>query len=305
MSRERDLPAGVWPVMLTPFEEDGSVDWSALDALVDWYVDAGVAGLFAVCQSSEMYELDPGERLAVAERVVEAADGRVPVVATGSFGDDPEERAATVEATAATGVDAVVAVPAQLVDADAPDERLRERLLGLLDATDAPLGVYECPRPHHRTVPPALLGELADTGRVRFLKETSRDPETVAAKVEAAAGTPLRVYNAHAPTLLPTLRDGAAGYSGVAANFYPDLLAWLCGRHGTDPERGAALDEFLTLADHAVRNRYPASAKRYLRREGLDLTPVTRVESGDFEPGDRRTLDALDGRVAAWRERLE
>ena len=40
--------------MITPFKEDLSVDYKALDALTEWFIESGTAGLFAVCQSSEM-----------------------------------------------------------------------------------------------------------------------------------------------------------------------------------------------------------------------------------------------------------
>ena len=43
---------GVWPVMLTPFTDTGRVDYKALEALIQWYEERGVSGLFAVCQSS-------------------------------------------------------------------------------------------------------------------------------------------------------------------------------------------------------------------------------------------------------------
>ena len=52
-----EFPKGVYPVMLTPFTEDNKVDYESLGRLIEWYIDAGVAGLFAVCQSSEMFFL--------------------------------------------------------------------------------------------------------------------------------------------------------------------------------------------------------------------------------------------------------
>ena len=51
--------------------------------LTEWYIQSGVAGIFSVCLSSEMYQLSNEERLAIARRVVEKAAGRVPVVAGG------------------------------------------------------------------------------------------------------------------------------------------------------------------------------------------------------------------------------
>jgi Dihydrodipicolinate synthase/N-acetylneuraminate lyase len=46
---------GVWPVMLTPFDDNREIDWESLKKLIDWYIRAGVDGLFANCQSSEMF----------------------------------------------------------------------------------------------------------------------------------------------------------------------------------------------------------------------------------------------------------
>ena len=66
-----EFPGGVWPVMLTPFTEDGRIDYNALEHLVNWYIDKGCDGLFAVCQSSEMYYLTLEEigRASCRERV--------------------------------------------------------------------------------------------------------------------------------------------------------------------------------------------------------------------------------------------
>lgn len=48
------IPSGLWPVMVTPFHEDRSIDWRGVDALTDWYLSAGAVGLFAVAQTIEM-----------------------------------------------------------------------------------------------------------------------------------------------------------------------------------------------------------------------------------------------------------
>lgn len=73
------FPGGEWPTMLTPFR-DGAVDYPALEALVEWYIAHGVSGLFAVCQSSEMFFLSLEERVGIARFVNEKAAGRVPVI---------------------------------------------------------------------------------------------------------------------------------------------------------------------------------------------------------------------------------
>lgn len=90
---KNNFPGGVWPVMLTPFTEDGQIDENGLRALVDWYIESGVKGLFAACQSSEIHELNFEERMRIAEITVSAAAGRVPVVASGHTSDSLEDQA--------------------------------------------------------------------------------------------------------------------------------------------------------------------------------------------------------------------
>ena len=53
---------GIVPVMITPFHEDGDIDWGGLENLIEWYIAHGAQALFAVCQSSEMQFLSLAER---------------------------------------------------------------------------------------------------------------------------------------------------------------------------------------------------------------------------------------------------
>ena len=72
---------GVWPVMLTPFTDTGRVDYKALEALIQWYEERGVSGLFAVCQSSEMFFLSLQERVELSRFIKRTA--HVPVISSG------------------------------------------------------------------------------------------------------------------------------------------------------------------------------------------------------------------------------
>src|SRR5476651_1939310 len=77
---------GFIPVMLTPFKDNGEIDYKVLTQLTDVYLGAGAAGLFANCLSSEMFELEDNEKLQAIKHIIKVADGNVPVVATGTFG---------------------------------------------------------------------------------------------------------------------------------------------------------------------------------------------------------------------------
>ncbi len=282
---------GVWPVMLTPFQNDGAVDWDGLDALVEWYLDADVAGLFASCLSSEMYELTPEERVRLAAHVVRRAGDRVPVVAAGAFGESVAAQTDAVKRMAETGVAAVVLTVNQVAaenDSDAVWQANTEAILAACG--DIPLGLYECPRPYHRKLTPELLGWAARTGRFRFLKDTCCDLALIRAKLDAVRGTEMGWYNAHCPSLLTSLRLGGHGYSGIAANFYPELFVRLCAAFADRPDEAERLQRFLTLADGTIRHRYPASAKRWLGMLGLSIGETCRVSVPAPRPDDDERL---------------
>ena len=76
--------SGIVPVMLTPFLDDGTVDFEGLDRLTDWYLANGADALFAVCQSSEMQFLSLEEKGRRSHSVVvRRVAGRVPIMASG------------------------------------------------------------------------------------------------------------------------------------------------------------------------------------------------------------------------------
>lgn len=276
---EIHFPGGVWPVMLTPFTHQGQVDYKALEKLVDWYILRGVKGLFAVCQSSEMFYLSLEERLNIARKVVAASAGRVPVIASGHISESMEDQIHEINEMAKTGVEAVILITNRIAKAE-EDEAIwmsncRE-LLKKIDS-DIPLGFYECPYPYKRVLSAEILKECANTGRFYFLKDTCCDIHQIKKKLEAVKGTNLKLYNANTTTLLASLRYGATGYSGVMANFHPQLYAYLCD-HCMD--KGIeALEDFLAIASLIERQYYPVNAKFYLQNiEGLPITTYTRTQ---------------------------
>ena len=82
------IAPGIWPVMITPWTDDNKPDFKAIAQLCDWYVERGCAGIFAVCQSSEMAYLTEQEKLDIARATVDAVGGRIQVVASGHTADD-------------------------------------------------------------------------------------------------------------------------------------------------------------------------------------------------------------------------
>ncbi len=299
-----DFPSGVWPVMLTPFTEDNRIDDESLKRLVDWYIRAGVDGLFAVCQSSEMFFLSLEERVHLTEAVIRAAAGRVPVIASGQVSDLLEEQVREVNAVAACGPAAVILITNRFAAQNESDEIWFSNLQKLLDRLDPsiPLGFYECPYPYKRVLSPKLLGRAAATGRFYLMKDTCCDAALIREKLQAIKGTPLRLYNANTATLLDSLQNGAAGYSGVMANFHPELYVWLCRNLRKDPVQAALVSDFLTIASFIEHKPYPVNAKYHQQLIGNFSSLYTRTRSAaDLDETNRsevRQLKELSDMIA-------
>ena len=241
-----------------------------------------------------MFHLDDGERLEVSRRVVNRAGGRVPVVATGTFGGPVEDQAAFVRRMADTGVDAVVVIVCLLAGRDEDEEVLKRNMERLLELTDpVPLGLYECPTPYHRLISPGLFGYLGGTGRFLYHKDTVCNIEVLRQKIDAVRSTGLGVYNAHFETGLEGLRYGAAGISPVAGNVFPELFSWLCAEYDRQPEAAGEVQRMMTSLAPVVNNKYLVTCKRYLQRIGIPITTRCRSTDARLTDFDEGLIDGL------------
>lgn len=267
----------MWPVMLTPFTERGEVDYNSLAALIDFYEAGGADGLFAICQSSEVFYLSLEERVEIASFVKRRA--HIPVIASGHVSCSLKEQAKELRRIADTGVDALVLITNRLAEANEGDDVWVDNLGYLLNQLDPsmPLGFYECPMPYKRLITSDQLRLCAQTERFSFMKDTCCNLATIQTRLNILEGSKLRLYNANTTTLLDSLRAGAAGFSGVMANFHPELYAWLLA-HPED-QRADMVQAALTQFSLIERQLYPVNAKYHLQRVGLPLTLHSRTQS--------------------------
>ena len=267
---KNEIYRGVWPVMLTPFDGQREIDWDSLRRLIDWYIAAGVNGLFANCQSSEMFFLSDAESLQLTRFVLDYVDGRVPVVASGHTACGLSQQIDQLSRMAETGVDSVILISNRLAMPDEGDDVLLMNLQRLTDALPATvgLGVYECPYPYKRLLSDEAVAWCAQSGRYTFIKDTCCDIETIRRRVDLCRGSGLRIANANGQTLLPSLRAGADGYSGVMTNFHPDLYVWLCDHWQDEPEKAEILAAYLATASLVEHLDYPVCAKDYQKSIG-------------------------------------
>ena len=264
--------------MITPYHEDGRIDWDALEKLVEWHIERGVAGLFAVCQSSEMFHLSLRERLELARMSIKFVRGRVPVLVSGHVADSLDDQIEEAKMMTDTGADAFILVTNRLAKRHESDDTFKRNLELFLDRFDRDilLGFYECPAPYKRLISPELMRFVVGTGRFGFLKDTSCRMGDIKAKLEAARGSGFKLFNANAATLLASLRAGASGYSGIMTHFHSDLYVWLCRNWTSRPQETEELQDFLGLASVIEYQLYPVNAMYALQLEGLPIMLYSR-----------------------------
>ena len=169
---------GVFPILVTPFDDQSRVDEESLRRLVEFNIGAGVHGL-GVALGSEVFRFSEAERRQVTRIVVDQARGRVPIVInTGAQGTDLAVLYSRMAEEA--GADALMVMPPTLVPAG-PIE-LREYFRAISDAVRIPIFIQDAGSP---PVPAGLARQIAaESERVRYIKvESTPLPQRVAEAV--------------------------------------------------------------------------------------------------------------------------
>ncbi len=271
------VPDGAWPILLTPFTDHNKIDLDGIDSLLEFYQGVGTPGVLALGQASEVLALSDAERFQIAERVARHSCGKLSLAAVGNFGQTLDEQAVSLRRMVEMGIDVAVVGLSLL---PSPDQ-LDEQLLTLVEKTgdSVPLGIYELPEPEHRLLSPEQVARIARTGRFFFMKDTCRQVEPFTAKVNAAKGTPLKLFQANLKVLPPSMQAGSHGFCGWMPIVAPELCAQVVDLTNTPPDiRQQAHEKLMDFQTMLIEHGFPASAKYLLTHRGVRIRPNSRVE---------------------------
>lgn len=295
------------PVMITPYRQNGQIDYDCLSRLMDFYLAAGVKGYFANCQSSEMYFLAEQERLSLTRHVVKRVNGTMSVVSTGSFGDTIEAKAEFAKRMYQEGVNAVIMISSLFVDAAESDEVLMRNFDRFFKLTgNIPMGTYECPAPYKRIISPEVFKYLLGTNRMVYHKDTSIDFNKVKAKLALCKNNKIEFYDACVANTMYSLQAGAKGMSAISGNFYPEILVWMCN-NATNPDKQEDvkyIQEQLTKTEDTIAENYPLSSKYFLKKRGVPIEVSSRVASNPLSARQMQALDATYKVFLGWCDRI-
>lgn len=305
----KKVNSGVYPVMITPYNESGKVNYDSIKKLVRWYAGNGCSGIFAACLSSEIFKLSLVERAGTVAAVREAIDKNrlnLSLVASGHISDDPGQQVEELSAMKEAGADSIVLITNRLdrdKKGDAQWIKEAEELLSRLPS-DCGIGFYECPVPEKRLLTEEMFNWMKSTKRVSFIKDTCCDRYLIKKRLELIGDSGIKLFNANEQTYLETLRYGSAGFSGVMANFNPKLFAWIFENYKSNPQKSEEVQEFITAMTFAATLHYPLGVKYILDKyEGIDNCPMSRSlpseTLSDYETMCMEQLWRLDNRFIA------
>ena len=284
----KNIPNGVYPTMVTPFTDDNKIDYNGVLQILEWYNNK-VDGVFAICQSSEIFYLSFEERLELLKFIMKNKPSNMNIVASGHTADDLDRQIYEANAFINEGIDAYVFIANRFAKEDEDDSVFLKNYEKMVSSIpEVSLGIYECPYPYKRLMMPETLRQCALDGRLKFLKDTCCRIELIKEKLKAVEGLGLKIYNANSATLLESLQAGCSGFSGVMGNFHPEIYSWLCKNYETEPEKAEKVQAFLAFASMAECQMYPINAKYHLGLCGVDIGYKCRVTDASLSVEGRQ-----------------
>lgn len=211
---------GSLPALVTPFK-DGAVDFDALKRLVNWQIEEGSTGLVPVGTTGESPTLTHEEHEAVIEATVDAAAGRVPVIA-GAGSNNTAETLRFMEYAKRVGATAGLVVTPYY---NKPTQRgLIAHYTTVADAVDLPIVIYNIPGRSVVDMTPETMGELARHKNIVGVKDATGDLARVSFQ-RMTCGADFCQLSGEDATAHGFNAQGGTGCISVTANVAPRLCA--------------------------------------------------------------------------------
>ena len=211
---------GVYTALITPFNQDESVDFGALKALVQWQVAEGVQGIIAVGTTGECPTLEMAEHLKVIEEVVGAAAGKVEIIA-GTGANSTAEACELTRAVKDMGVDGSLHVTPYY---NKPNSEGLFRHFAKVAEIGVPVMLYNVPGRAGKEIPLDVVVRLSAVPKIVAIKEAAGSVERVNAICHACD---LTVLSGDDSLALPMISVGAQGVVSVASNVIPNQMVRL------------------------------------------------------------------------------
>lgn len=271
---------GSMVALVTPMNDDGSLDFDALERLVDFHVENRTDAIVAVGTTGESPTLDMEEHCEVIRRTVEYARGRIPVIA-GTGANSTSEAIELTRCAEQAGANACLLVtpyynkPTQ--------EGLYRHHKAIAEAVSIPQILYNVPGRTAVDMQPDTVERLAQIPNIVGIKEATGNLDR-ACEILRRCGADFELYSGDDATALDLILLGAKGDISVTANVAPRLMHDMCeaALQGRESQARALNDRLMGLHKNLFCEANPIPVKWALNEMGmikggirLPLTPLS------------------------------
>ena len=281
---------GVFPYLVSPVDAEGTVRTEVLGRLCDDLIAAGVHGLTPLGSTGEFAYLDNAQRLAVVQATIEAARGRVPVVA-GVASTSTSDAIAQAKAYQKRGADGILAI----LEAYFPlsDAQVESYFRAIADAIDIPIVIYTNPQFQRSDLSLDCIARLAAHPRIQYIKDASTNTGRLLS-IMNRCGDSIRIFSASAHIPAAVMLIGGVGWMAGPACIIPRQSVALY-----DLCKAARWDEVLRLQrklwrinEAFARYNLAACIKAALAIQGYDVgDPVAPQKALTAE--ERKAVEAV------------
>jgi len=287
---------GVWNIVPTPFELDGSLDTASLRTLADFVVGTGVDGMTILGVMGEAARLSDDERSRVIGSILEAVAGRIPVCVGATHAATDRAVAYAREAVAA-GAHSIMLAPPALARPN--DAAVRRHYFAVAAAVDVPIVVQDHPASSGVWMTVEFLASLAaESHKCRVVKlEDPPTPPKIERLLHAAPEVTV-LGGLGAVMLLEELGRGAAGT--MTGFGYPEVLVDVVRRWSSGDREGATavFDRHLPLIRFENQDGLSLALRKHVyARRGAISTAHVRAPGGAVDEGSVAELDAILERI--------
>jgi 4-hydroxy-tetrahydrodipicolinate synthase len=281
---------GVFPYLVSPVDADGAIRRDVLARLCGDLIAAGVHGLTPLGSTGEFAYLNNAQRLVVVETTIDAAKGRVPVVA-GVASTSTSDAVAQAKAYQKLGADGILAI----LEAYFPlsDSQVESYFRAIADAVDIPVVIYTNPQFQRSDLSLDCIERLASHPRIRYIKDASTNTGRLLS-IMNRCGDSIRVFSASAHIPAAVMLIGGVGWMAGPACIIPRQSVALYGLC-----KAKRWDEALTLQrklwrvnEAFARFNLAACIKAALAIQGYDVgdpVPPQKALTAD----ERKAVEAV------------
>lgn len=203
--------------LVTPFHEDGSVDFARLRELCDWHIANGTDAILALGTTGETASTSLEEDIKTLECVIDHVNGRVPVIAgAGSNSSEMQKHKSVIYSQ--MGASALLCISPYYVKTN--EEGMYRHFMMSADAATAPIILYNVPGRTGCKISPDVVRRLSVHPNVMAIKEASGDIG-YAMKVARYLSDDFTMYSGNDDITIPLMSLGASGVISVWANVMP------------------------------------------------------------------------------------